>query len=232
MNFVTLLFFALAVFVGWKLWSVLGETTGHEKPPQAPVLGRKSGSKDNSDENKPYSPVEITDDSAETYPQQSVESWTGLVAPGSKQEGGLREISLIDKDFDARAFQEGAKAAYEMIVEAFAKAERSTLKDFLSRDVYDNFDAALKEREANGELVETTFVSIDKADFTDVTVDGKTAYITVTFSSKMITYTQDREGRIIDGDPNTIVDVHDAWTFSRILGSRDPNWTLVETQEA
>lgn len=227
MDFTTLIFFGLAVFIGWRLWSVLGETTGHEKPPEAPGMGRKRAEKQLPSAEIKQFPF---DDSEEEVHSQN--NWNGLVSPGSAQESGLLAIREIDPTFDARAFQEGAKAAYEMIVEAFAKGDRTVLKDFLAKDVYDSFDRVLVEREAHGEQVDTTFVSIDRADFSKVWVEGKSAFITLVFASKMITFTQDREERVIDGDPNAVITAYDAWTFSHVMGSRDPNWLLVETGEA
>ena len=72
-----------------------------------------------------------------------------------------------------RGFVEGAKAAYEMIVTAFAQGDRKTLKDLLSREVYEGFERAIAERDKRGEKVETTFVSIDKADIVGAEVRAR-----------------------------------------------------------
>jgi predicted lipid-binding transport protein (Tim44 family) len=117
-----------------------------------------------------------------------------------------------------------------MIVTAFANGDRKTLKDLLSRDVYDGFERAIVERERRGEKVETTFVSIDRADIAAVEVRGTSAQITVRFLSKLITATRDAAGAVVDGSPDVVVDVTDVWTFARTLGSRDPNWQLVATE--
>jgi predicted lipid-binding transport protein (Tim44 family) len=86
------------------------------------------------------------------------------------------------------------------------------------------------ERERRGERVETTFVSIDKADIIGVEVRGTNGQVTVRFLSKLITATRDASGNVVDGSPDTVVDVTDVWTFARTLGSRDPNWQLVATE--
>ncbi|MDR1827131.1 MAG: Tim44/TimA family putative adaptor protein [Methylobacteriaceae bacterium] len=219
MDVKTLIFVALTVFVAWKLWSVLGETTGEERPPL--------------ESREPRPPVErlpLPDADAADTPSGGGR-WAGLVAEGSEQEAGLNAIAGIDSKFDAEEFLEGARSAYELLVTAFAKGDRETLQEYLSRDVYASFDQALKQREAMDEQVSTTFVSIDKADITKVEVRERTAFITVSFASKMITSTRDSQGHVVDGDPNSIVEVFDIWTFSRTLGRRDPNWILVDTQE-
>ncbi len=89
---------------------------------------------------------------------------------------------------------------------------------------------AILEREKRGEKVETTFVSIDKADFENAEVVGANAQIVVRFVSKLITVTHDASGQVVDGSADTVVDVTDVWTFARTLGSRNPNWQLVATE--
>jgi predicted lipid-binding transport protein (Tim44 family) len=156
--------------------------------------------------------------------------WKGIAEPGSRIAQGLDDIARSEPRFNAGEFLDGAKAAYEMIVTAFAHGDRKALKDLLSRDVYDGFERAIAERESRGEKVETTFVSIDRAEITAVEVRGAAAQVTVRFLSKLITATRNASGAVVDGSPDTVVDVTDVWTFARTLGSRDPNWQLVATE--
>jgi predicted lipid-binding transport protein (Tim44 family) len=111
-----------------------------------------------------------------------------------------------------------------------ANGHRRTLKNLLSREVYDGFEQAIGEREKRGETSETKFVSIDKADVVGAELRGKTAQMTVRFVSQLITVTRDRAGAVIDGSPDKVTDVTDVWTFARDLSSRDPNWKLVATE--
>ena len=106
-----------------------------------------------------------------------------------------------DKSFDGKHFIAGARAAYEMIVTAYAEGDRRTLKNLLSRDVYDGFEAAIRERESQGETAESRFVSIDKSDITDAELRGRTAQITMRFVSQLVSVTRNREGAVIDGSP-------------------------------
>ena len=225
MDIITLIFMGLAVFVGWQLWSILGQTTGHEKPPRTPMGPPPTQEQIPANENRRPAddPVGLSD--------LPINRWAGFAAAGSEQEDGLNAIARIEDDFNVAVFVEGAKAAYEMIVVAFARGDRQTLKEFVAKDVFESFDQVLKEREQNGERAENTFVSIDKAKISRVEVTDKTAFITVAFQSKMISYVQDQEGRIIEGNPGEVVDVADVWTFSRRLAQRDPNWSLVATEE-
>ena len=132
--------------------------------------------------------------------------------------------------FDAKHFVAGARAAYEMIVTAFAEGDRRSLKNLLSRDVYDGFDGAIGEREKRGETVESRFVSIDSAEITAAEVRARTAHVTVRFHSKLISATRDKDGNVIDGSAERVTDITDVWTFARDVSSRDPNWKLVATE--
>ena len=89
---------------------------------------------------------------------------------------------------------------------------------------------AIRERETKGETAETRFVSIDRSDITGAEVRGPTAQVTVRFVSQLVSVTRDRNGNVIDGNPDKVTDVTDVWTFARDVSSRDPNWKLVATE--
>jgi predicted lipid-binding transport protein (Tim44 family) len=225
----TLIFLGLAVFVIWRLRSVLGQKTGHEQPPVDPFRretpARPGGPAADSD-----NVVRLPGAAPERPAPSLADRWKDIAEPGSRIAEGLDDIARAEPQFDARVFLDGSKSAYEMIVTAFAQGDRKTLKDLLSKDVYDGFERAVVERERRGEKVETTFVSIDRADIAGVEVRGNAAQVTVRFLSKLITATRDAAGAVTDGSPGTVVDVTDVWTFARTLGSRDPNWQLVATE--
>jgi predicted lipid-binding transport protein (Tim44 family) len=145
---------------------------------------------------------------------------------------GLDAISKADKDFDAKSFLDGARSAYEMIVTAFAEADRRTLKNLLARDVFDGFATAIADRESRGETMESRFVSIDKTEIIGAELKGRSAQITLRFVSQLISVTRNREGEPIDGSAERVTDVTDIWTFAREAGARDPNWKLVATEAA
>jgi predicted lipid-binding transport protein (Tim44 family) len=233
----TIVFALLAIFVVWKLRSVLGSRTGNERPPSDPF--QRSGRGEPRPGPAPgdgkviplpgtvRDPVPITPpDAGKT---KSSDRWTSYAEPGSKVWEGLDAIAAVEPAFDPEHFLAGAKAAYEMIVVAFAAGDRQTLRSLLAKDVLDSFEGAITQREERGEKIETTLVSIDKATIDDAQLRGRTAQISVRFCSKLITATKDRSGKIIEGSPDTVVDMVDVWTFAHDAGARDPNWKLVAT---
>jgi len=106
------------------------------------------------------------------------------------------------------------------------------LKDLLSKEVFEGFDGAIRDRESRNEKVTTQFVSIDKAEFADAALRARNAQVTVKFLSKLITATRDAQGNVVDGNAEKVLDVVDIWTFSRDVTSRDPNWRLIATESA
>lgn len=143
---------------------------------------------------------------------------------------GLISVARADRNFDPEHFLAGARQAYEMIVTAFAEGNRKTLRNLLSKEVFDGFSAALSEREARGEQIDQSFVGINKADIVEAELKGSMAHVTVRFASELISATRDRGGTVIMGDPKRIKEVIDIWTFAHDVTSRDPNWKLVATQ--
>jgi predicted lipid-binding transport protein (Tim44 family) len=229
----TIVFLALAVFVIWRLRSVLGQKTGHERPPLDPFVRRETDAPRapaNGADNVVRLPSANGVQAPAAPPKPDRDRWAGVAEPNSAVARGLDEIARVEPEFDARGFVEGAKSAYEMIVSAFAQGDRKTLKSLLAKEVYDGFERAIAERESRGEKAETTFVSIDKAELAAVECRNNVAQVTVRFLSKLITATRDAAGKVIDGNPEAVVDVTDVWTFARTLGSRDPNWHLVATE--
>lgn len=221
----TIIFLALAVLIFLKLRSVLGQRTGRERPPYDPYSARNTtGDK----------VVALPSRNAETPPRTvdapPADRWKGIAEEGSAIAAGLDAVARVDRNFDPKHFIAGARAAYEMIVGAFAIGDRRTLKARLSRDVYEGFEAAIRDRESKGETVESRFVSLDEANITAAEMRGNVAQITVRFVSQLISATRDRDGEVIDGSPDKVTDVTDVWTFARDMTSRDPNWNLVATE--
>lgn len=227
----TIIFLALAVFIFLRLRSVLGQRTGRERPPS---YGPRDVVRSSSNDNVVAMPGRGAE--AAEAPKRSVEPgsvqdrWKGLAEPGSSLARGLDTLIAGDPTFEPQHFLAGARAAYEMIVSAFANGDRRELKNLLSREVYDGFDGAIRERESRGETAETRFVSIDKAEIVAAEMRGRTAQITVRFVSQLVSVTRNRAGIVIDGSPDKVTDVTDVWTFARDISARDPNWKLVATE--
>ena len=226
----TIIFLALAVFIFLRLRSVLGQRTGRERPPFDPYATRDV-TRTPADGNVVTLPGRVPDKSgAPAQPDGGPDRWKGIAEPDSALAASLDAIALEDKTFDPAGFLGGAKAAYEMIVTAYANGDRRQLKDLLGRDVYESFETAIREREQKGEKIESRFVSIDAADIIGAELRGKAAHVTVRFVSQLVSVTRDRSGAVIDGNPDGVTTVTDVWTFARDVSSRDPNWKLVATE--
>ena len=139
---------------------------------------------------------------------------------------GEENINL--KEFKEDTFLKGAQAAYEMIVNAFAAADKKTLKDLTSPEVYKSFVHVLDERKNKKYVNQFTFIGIKKVKIENV--DKKDSFYTVKtrFVSEIISCIKDANNNIIEGSPEEIQTVNDVWSFSRDLNSDDPTWNLTE----
>lgn len=230
-DFGTLFFLVAAVVIFFQLRNVLGRRTGNERPPFDPyTAGRKA--KDapaNASENVVSLPRKRA--AGEPAADDAYAAIDAFEKPGSDLNKGLRAIKDADPSFEPKTFVEGAKMAYEMIVMAYADGDRKTLKNLLSREVFDGFVAAIADRESRSEKVESSFVGIDKIAIVSAEMKGGEAHLTLRIVSELISATRDKAGEVIDGDPETVAEVKDVWTFARDTRSKDPNWKLVATEE-
>ena len=211
MDPVLLIFIGLAGFVAFRLFSVLGTRTGHEQPHDIEGLQRAArGEGAPSDQVEPATPLD------EAPP----------LAPVSDEAAPLRQA---DAQFDERDYLLGARSAYELIVESFAAGELKSVRSFLSDAVHQTFSRAVEDRIANGFESELKFVGIESAKIVKSEVRDGELFAVTEFASNQVRATRDRDGNLIDGDPNRIDLVKDRWTFSRKVKSTDPNWILVAT---
>jgi predicted lipid-binding transport protein (Tim44 family) len=204
------------LFVALRLWSVLGRRTGHEQPIAKPVEAN----------NRP-SPLAVPGPDAAAQPQPLADP---LIEQGAM--AGIRAISDADRSFDAMRFLEGAKAAYRMILEAFWRGDREELEQLVDSDVAEAFGQAITAREESGHVLDNRLVSIEKAIIDRAKLSGQMASITVRFDADIAAVTRDQSGNVVAGSLSDAVPTHDVWTFSRHVGAADPNWILVETDEA
>lgn len=234
-DFGTIFFLVAAVVIFFQLRNVLGRRTGNERPPFDPYSTRSRSRSAPSETNDNVVSLPNRKGAA-TAPQpvrdleESFAAIDALTKPGTSVNEGLKAITKADQQFDVKKFLEGAKMAYEMIVMSFADGDRRTLKTLLSKDVYEGFVAAIDERERNGQKIESSFVGIDKANIIAAELKGTEAHITLRIVSELISATRDSGGEIVDGDPETVAEVKDVWTFARDTRARDPNWKLVATE--
>ncbi|MBF0327163.1 Tim44/TimA family putative adaptor protein [Magnetospirillum moscoviense] len=210
---IDIIFFAVvAVFLVLRLRSVLGRRTGTEREPprdwQAPPETVPDNVIDLAQARKP---------AVEPLPE-------GPLAPGTAA------IRSVDPSFSLDNFLLGARAAFEMIVEAFAAGDKQGLRPLLADAVFQSFAAAIDERDRAGQTLTTELMGIRKVEPVEVRLDGSVAAVTVRFVSEQINVLKDGGGKVIDGDPQRMTDVTDEWTFRRDTRSKDPNWHLAATR--
>ncbi|SMH28373.1 Tim44/TimA family putative adaptor protein [Mesorhizobium australicum] len=224
----TIIFLVAAVVIFIQLRNVLGRRTGNERPPFDPyTAGRgKREPAPASQDNVVSLPRRKSSETAD----ESYAAIDKVAAPGTDVNKGLRAIRDADPSFEPVGFVDGAKMAYEMIVMAYADGDRKTLKNLLSREVYDGFVQAISEREQRNEKIQSSFVGIDKAEIVGAEMKGSEAHVTLRIVSELISATRNNAGEVIDGDPETVAEVKDVWTFARDTKSKDPNWKLVATE--
>lgn len=224
----TIIFLVAAVVIFIQLRNVLGRRTGSERPPFDPYTAGRA-----KREAEPAAQDNVVSLPRRKASESSEESYAAIdkaAAPGTDLNKGMRAIKDADQTFEPATFVDGAKMAYEMIVMAYADGDRKTLKNLLSREVYDGFVQAIAEREQRNEKIQSSFVGIDKAEIVGAEMKGSEAHVTLRIVSELISATRNNAGEVIDGDPETVAEVKDVWTFARDTKSRDPNWKLVATE--
>jgi predicted lipid-binding transport protein (Tim44 family) len=215
--YIDILFFAMvAAFIALRLRSVLGRRTGNER--RGGILGRSSAKSNNDN-------VVALPDREQSEDDDAV---IADVSDGSVKNG-LTQIRLNDPGFELHHFLAGARAAFEMIVEAFAAGNKDALRPLLADDVYFGFASAIDEREQAGNSLDTELVSITSAEIAGAEMIGSRARVTVRIASDQINVTRDNSGEVVEGDPAHTAEVIDVWSFERDTKRDDPNWELVET---
>jgi predicted lipid-binding transport protein (Tim44 family) len=204
----------IAVFLVYRLWSVLGRRTGADQPPPIQPSLRQANS-------PPSTVVNIADRLRPTPPPSA--------RPATPLQAGLDDIRAHDPNFSPERFIEGARHAFEIIVKGFAEGDTATLRPLVSDEVYDAFAEVIRHRLGVKESVETRIERLQEPEIIEARMDGRTAVITIKFVSGQVTVTRDAEGKILEGDPERSVEHIDHWTFSRNTRSSDPNWILTGT---
>ncbi len=223
-----LIFGMVALFVGLRLYSVLGTKTGREPKPGPDPFSPEALKKDSRAKlARPDRPADnVTPFPTRAQPNGVVTTDGGLNA---QVLDGIKAIRRIDSRFDPDQFIAGAGHAYETIVGAFAIGEKSVLKPLLDPSVFEGFATAIDNRLAVGHTQESQFVNIKGAEIREITTRGTIAEITVRFASDMIIVTRDANCAVVAGSPVSPREVIDLWTFARDMRSNDPNWLLIAT---
>jgi predicted lipid-binding transport protein (Tim44 family) len=207
----------VAAFLGLRLYSVLGRRAEHEEE-SVPQRFESEDKPAGMPRAAPATPV---------VPARPVE----LEGVMPAVERGIREIAAADSNFSLAQFLEGARGAYRMVLEAYWKGDRETLRELCDDDVYGGFIGALDAREAAGETLDNTLIRIEETRIHSASLDGRMARIAVLFVADIAAVTRDKDGNVIAGSLDDAIESRDVWTFSRNTAARDPNWLLDETDE-
>ena len=201
----------VAVFLILKLKAVLGTREGFEKPP-LPVEGKQ----------KPVFDV------IEGGPDHDI---IDNVPKGSPAAIALAAMKKAEPSFNVSTFLQGARGAYEMILTAFDRGDISAIMPFLSTEVRESFEAAIKHREDQGLTIELKFIGVSELLLQEATFDSATGVgeIVMRFIGEMTSAVRNKAGEIIEGSTTEIKRQRDIWTFARKMGAADPNWQLVAT---
>ena len=206
----------VALFIGLRLYSVLGERTGHE---QQPILKpAESDARAAPQVTQPVAP-------------QAAPAEVGDMAYVPTAGPGVRAILAADPSFDVARFLDGARSACRMILEAFWKGDVDVLRGHVDDHIADAFAAAIEQRKKDGLTLDNRLVAIEQAVISEATLERGVAIITVRFEADIAAVTRNSEGQVVAGSLSDAVQTRDLWTFRRDTGSRDPNWLLIETDE-
>ena len=216
-DFTTLFFAVVAIAVAFRLYRMLGTHTPSDLEDGRPVANLRRAT----------APVSASS----AAPMRADDSrWKGAAKAGSPAEEGLAAISGADPSFDARAFLEGARAAYTMIVQAFAAGDADALRPLLASDVYAQFAEAILARAAAKRTQSVAFIGLLQSDIDSASLVGSQAHIVVRFAAKLLSATRDATGAVVEGSADAPQDHVDLWTFARDPKSANPNWILLATQ--
>jgi predicted lipid-binding transport protein (Tim44 family) len=206
----------VALFVGLRLYSVLGERTGHEQQPILKPVDREA---------------QVEARVSQPSPPAATPADAGDMAFVPTAGPGVRAILAADPSFDVARFLEGAKAAYRLILESFWKGDLQALRSHVDDHVYETFASAVEQRDKDGLKLDNRLVAIDQAVISEALVEKSVAILTVRFEADIAAVTRNSDGQVVAGSMSDAVQTRDLWTFRRDTSSRDPNWLLIETDE-
>ena len=205
----------VALFIGLRLYAVLGERTGHEQP----IL-------------KPADPEARIDQPVHAAPREAGKASDGGDLAFLPMAGpGVRALLAADPSFDVARFLEGASGAYRMILESFWKGELEAMRPHVAPHVFETFESAVEQRGKDGHTLDNRLVALEPPVITDAAVENGAAMVTVRFEADIAAVTRNADGEVVAGSMSDAVQTRDRWTFRRDIESRDPNWVLIETDE-
>lgn len=223
-----ILYALVAVVLVFWLRNTLGTRHGEERQRENPL--------NNLDALKPKEPVRdlgrVIDiiDTPDTDNIFDMNRFPGLDVT-KEAASGLHEIMKYDRSFDPYRFVQGAKDAFPMVIEAFAKGDTDTLQDLLAPRVYQSFERVIDDRKVRGETISSEIHAVRKIEIIEARLTGRMAYVTCRITADETCVIRDAENHILSGNPDRVTELKDVWTFGRDTGSKDPTWLVFETRD-
>ncbi len=196
-----ILYAILTLIVGGMLYAVLGRNVG-------------------PDVDKPIDPKEIL---TKLHPEDRPAPKPEISGPHAE---GLKAIAELERGFNPDRFLDQAKMAYGMILEAYAEGDRDTLAGLLNDEVKASYFAAIDEREDKGLTQVTDLADLREAEIVSAERNGRFGRIRVRFVADLATALKDKDGNIVQGDPDVLARVREVWSFEKDLKSKNPAWYL------
>lgn len=206
MHTLDVFFIALTAIIAYRLYIILGH-----RGDQA------SSSSDTTDEQR-----RTKERSVKTPSKSSGKDGVSLMT-------ALKQIEYADKTFSQDYFLQGAEKAFEMIIQAFIKGDKETLEELVSSKLLKKFSQVIDQRNTEERMGELLYFRVAKVEMKNVTVKNGTAFIQVMFESEQTQVLKDKNGNLIEGDPDSIDHIAEIWTFERPLDAKTPHWLLAET---
>lgn len=219
-----ILYALVAVVLVFWLRNTLGTRHGEERQRENPLT--KAQASEASDRGRV---IDITDMASEEAPS-NIMHFPGL---DIRKEAipGLLEIIKYDRSFDPYRFLQGAKDAFPMIIEAFAKGDTETLYDLLAPKIYKSFTDVIDARNLRGETISSEIHSVRKTEILEARLAGRMAFLTLRITADETCVIRDAQNNIISGNPDRVTELTDIWTFGRDTSSKDPTWLVYETRD-
>ena len=184
-----IIFAGIAIFLVFRLRNVLGKRIGFQK---------------------------TSNNSGNTTPTKTKDNTTTNIPELDEKISKLRIAYETVNDFDHKKFLDGAKRAFETIIDAFNNGDKKTLKKLVSERVYKSFEEAI---DLNNNNPDNQFYSLNIDGIESVFIEGNHIKISINFISEQFK----------NNDENTVIKKQDSWTFEKIISSKDPNWLLSST---
>ena len=209
-----LIFAAIALFLIFRLRSILGNRDGFEqKRPEQSAFDANAQTENDNSAPKKIIPLRANNDASQPV-----------------NGHGLEAVRRADPSFRDDEFMQGAASAFGLVLQAFADGDLATLRRLLAFELYEEFANSIHTRNKDGDQLTITVHAIDDVQLTDATVKDNIASVTVKFVSQQSRVVKDNSGQIIEDETEEQATITDIWIFERDTQLNDPNWKLVETQ--